>query len=44
MRKRTELASVENMKQTVIAQHTANSVLDEWLKAKEQENKWSPRK
>jgi hypothetical protein len=37
----SRLAAVENVNRKVIARHTANSILDEWLKAKEQAEKWS---
>jgi hypothetical protein len=36
----SRLASVNNVKRTVIARHALNSVVDEWLTVKEEHKKW----
>jgi hypothetical protein len=40
----SRLAAVENVKQKIISRRAVNSVVDEWLNAKEQEKRWSLRK
>jgi hypothetical protein len=39
----SRLTSVENVKRNIITRREANSVMSEWLKAKEEHKKWSLR-